>query len=664
MTTRSFKHTALAGAAAVSLLAAGDAMAKATDYVAGIEAIPSTSGVATPDTVTGTVFHDINRNGSFDADEPGIEGVMVSNGLDVVQSGADGSYTLPARDSMSVMIVKPAGFDVPVDEDNIPQFAYHHLPEGSPPLRFGGLEPTGDLPSAINFPLVEADVGTEFSCVVMGDTQPYSNMEVSYVRDSIANELAAMDMSRFECVILQGDVMGDDLSLFPRFKDIMSVADTPVYFVGGNHDLDFDAPTDANSFDTFKREWGPAYYAFEIGDVVFVGLDNVRYPCTEEDAALGNRDFCADPMGAPTYNGVISDEQMTWLENTLEFVPEDKLIVLNMHIPLVSFVDQEETKHQTDNVADLYALIGDRPALALSGHTHTLEQFRPGESFEGWQEAVGVGPTPFPQIITGAPSGSWWSGDLDVNGIPMSLQRLGSPRGYLVFDFDGNTFVDTFKASGQAADDQMSISFNTPTFREWYTTLRDWMAANEGYEGTTPPVNVNDLNDYKMLTDADLAGGTHLMVNVWNGSQDTQVAIEIPGMGSFEATRTQEGAGEGMITDAEFVDPFALVRQMTVARFSHTSASGDERAQGWRTWQGAEWGPGVAGPLREWMLTDQSSHLYALALPPELPHGTHVAYVTVTDHHGREFFETITFEVVEEKPNMYWQAELFETVTN
>ena len=81
-----------------------------------------------------------------------------------------------------------------------------------------------------------------------------------------------------------------------------------------------------------------------------------------------------------------------------------------------------------DNLDELYAIVGDRPALGLSGHTHTIEQIMPGEHFHGWQENTGTGPAQFHQIVTGAVSGSWWAGDLDDAGIPHATQRLGSPR--------------------------------------------------------------------------------------------------------------------------------------------------------------------------------------------------------------------------------------------
>ena len=46
-------------------------------------------------------------------------------------------------------------------------------------------------------------------------------------------------------------------------------------------------------------------------------------------------------------------------------------------------------------------------------------------------------------------------------------------------------------------------------------------------------------------------------------------------------------------------------------------------------------------------LADRTSHLWRLELPADLAVGKHTAEVAATDVHGREFTETLTFEVVE-----------------
>lgn len=633
------------------LLPAQAQMAEKTrSYIGTVETVKSGTS---SNKASGTVFVDTNQNSILDDDEIGLSGVLVSNGREVVSTDENGKYELPSYDDMNLFITKPAGYSVPVDADMVPQFSYVHKASGSPDLRFGGIEPTGPLPSAINFPLVTNNQDGKFSCLVFGDAQPYTNREVGYVRETAGKLLAGRDNSETDCLIFAGDVMGDDLSLYPRFKKIISVGGVPQYYVGGNHDLDLDATSDADSFDTFRREWGPEYYSFDIGNVHFVGLDNVRYPCNGVDA----HPFCSADK-KHTYNGVISRRQIEWLRNDLKHVPEDKLIVLTAHIPFVTFTDNHAAKHQTDNLNELYDVIGDRPALGLSGHTHTVENIEPGEHFHGWQENTKTGPAKFHQIITGGVSGSWWSGDKNAQGVPHSTQRLGAPRGYYQLDFDGSSYTDTYKTFHADESEQMHASFSTPRFRKWAERLiayRDLY--NSGFD-QEPPVSVNDLGDMSMITLDDLQKGTWVAVNVWNGSKSSIVSIDINGGAAMQAKRTQAGEGEEKLKGVEYADQLALMKQATQGSVAVRSVDGGSDTSGFTTWDGKRW-EGIPGPFERWMLTDNSVHLWRVDLPKELPTGAHVITVKTTDRYGRTFTLRQTFEVVEELPNPNWQRELW-----
>lgn len=623
------------------------------DYVGDIEVV-RTASARPQDTARGVVFEDRNRDSRHGRSERGLKGVSVTNGRDVVLTDAQGRYEIPAFDNMTLSITKPAGYDVPVDEHNFPQFFYHHLPQGSPDLRFEGLPPTGPLPTAINFPLARStNASQEFNCAVIGDTQTYSNREIGYLRDGVVEDLAARD-DLDECgALLLGDLMGDDLGLYPHFKEVMSQADVPVRAVPGNHDLDFDATSNDHSKDTYRREIGPAWYSFDIGNVHFVGLDNVRYPCTPEDNADGKHEFCDDPENHPTYNGVIGEEQMTWLANDLAQVPQDKLVVVATHIPLVSYIDMNATKHQTDDANELYALLADRQALSVSGHTHTVESMTTGTSFAGWQEAVGVDQLPFPHVVSGAASGSWWGGDLDADGIPMSFARNGTPGGYAIFSFNDNQFTSSYDLTTLDDDQTIGLSLNSPRFRQWAEELREW----EGDTDDTPPVNINDLGDPNVVA-ADQLAETWMVANVYNGSKDTQVTAVIDDGEPLALEHTQPGQGEGINEGLEFADPFAMTRQLQVARHAFRSTSGDERTQGYERFRGRQFGPSDPRPEDEG--TDQSPHIWRLQLPADLEQGAHTATVSTVDPIGGEHTQVVSFEVVDELPQQYFRTEVFE----
>ncbi|MCY4420541.1 MAG: calcineurin-like phosphoesterase family protein [Gammaproteobacteria bacterium] len=630
------------------LLLATGAVAKEVAYRGSVEALRTGAPV---DQARGTVFLDANRNSRHDPGETGIAGVMVSNGREVVTTRADGGYELPAYDDMNLFITKPAGYVTPVNDEMVPQFSYIHKIAGSPDLRFGGIAPTGPLPQAVNFPLIKDSVRDRFSCLVFGDTQAYTHAELGYVRETAGKLLAERDNTATECLIFTGDVMGDDLSLYPRFKRITALGGVPQYFVGGNHDLDLDAETDQHSFDTFRREWGPEYYSFDIGQVHFVGLDNVRYPCNGVDP----HPFCATDR-SPTYNGVISQRQLEWLENDLAHVPKNKLIVLFTHIPFASFSDSTLSKHQTDNLHALYRIVQGRPTLGLAGHTHTTEQILPGESYFGWQKNTGTGSAQFHQIITGAVSGSWWSGDLDDQGVPRATQRLGSPRGYYRIDFNGSSYTDTFIRFHAKEDAQFHAGFNTPRFRSWARKLLDYTTATSGSWDQIPAVTIHDLGDPHLLTLEDLEAGTWVAVNVWNGSRDSTVHALVDGE-KIVAHRTQAGNGEARHSGVDYADPVALALQSTVGRVAYRSTQGGEQTAGFSTWQGVAWKGLRPGPLKRNFLTDHSSHLWRADLPSTLTPGAHTLTVSTTDRYGRTYRDLISFEVVETLPNPGWQKQ-------
>lgn len=628
------------------------ALAMDAPYVGSVETIQDDRGSSSE--AKGYVFIDLNRNSKMDSDEQGLEGVSVSNGREVVFTDTDGFYILPAYDDMNLFVTKPSGYLTPVNAQMVPQFSYIHKEAGSPPLRYGGIAPTGQLPETINFPLIKHGQDSSFDCLIFGDPQTYSNRELGYVRDTAGQMLASLDSSETECLIFTGDIMGDDLSLFPRFKEIISIGQVPMYFVGGNHDLDFDATDDADSFDTFRREWGPEYYSFNIGDVHFVALDNVRYPCNGIDP----HPFCASDAKTD-YNGIISDRQLDWLKNDLEFVPHDKLIVLIAHIPFVSFTQRDSAKGQTDNLKELYDIVGDRPTLGLAGHTHTVENIEPGEHYEGWSKHTGTGPAAFHQIITGGLSASWWAGDLNDQGVPHSIQRLGAPRGYFQIEFEGSDYIETYKTFHTTPETQMHASLNTPRFRAWAEQLLAYRDQFTNVFDDLPPVIRRELGDTNLLTLEDLARDTWVAVNVWNGSRSSIVSAKLNGGPVLQGSRTQLGTGERSLHGVEYADPYALVRQATQSSLAAISSTGGKQTQGYRTFRGAHW-RGKPGPLLRNMLADASQHLWRIDLPKVLPLGLHRLDIETTDRHGRTFSSVLVFEVVNALPMSEWNNSAWE----
>ena len=603
-------------------------------------------------TIRGFVFDDSNRDGRHDDDEAGVAGVLVSNGRDWVRTDAAGAFEIAVRDDMDLTIVQPSGWRVPTDARRVPQFFYTHKPGGTGyAMRYGGLPDTGPAPAAVNFPIIRDGAATDnFSCAVIGDSQTYSNQEISWFRSSTLTDLMNAGLTDGDCMLYVGDVVGDDLGLLDRLLELGAAVGAPQWLVHGNHDYDFDARSDADSADSWRRMVAPNYYAFTQGNVLFVVLDNVDYPCAS------GRDWCGDPDN-PAYNGVVSDTQMEWLAGLIEQTPEDRLIVLAHHIPFVSFVDATSDRHQTDNLVAIHALLEGRQALSLSGHTHTTENHAPGQHFEGWKENTGIDALPFRHIIAGAASGAWYQGDFNIDGVPMALQRLGAPMGYLELAFDGSDYTERYVGARIDPRRGQWIGINTPAFRAWFTEIVEWGRLDFETRDPIPPLSINDLPDTHILTPDDLAEGSWLTANVWAGSAETEVTARLPDGQVLALERTQSGSGEAARTGAEWADPFASQRQLSVSRYAFESRSEVERAQGIELFQGFRIGPLTPQPQRS--VADRNMHLWRVRLP-ELESGVYPVTVTSTDRHGQTFSDTILLEVRGERPPRFFRSELWD----
>ena len=379
----------------------------------------------------GFVFEDFNRNGSKERREPGIAGVAVSNGFDVVLTRDDGSYRIPLKSGQTLFVIKPGGFEPAVDDDFIPQFYYHYKPEGSPDgFNYKGVNPTGELPRSVDFALYRYDEPEVFTAIIFGDPQPYSMVDVDYFTRMIVEDVQKNEKNLFG--ISLGDIVGDNLDLQPVYKERMRRLHIPWYNVMGNHDMNYDAPTDDLSDETFEKNFGSANYAFNYGNAHFIVLDNILYP---------------DPRDGKGYWGGYRLDQLLFLENNLKHVPKEKLIVISQHIHM-----KEEAGYRLADRQRLFELLKDfENVLVMSAHTHLQDQIE-YTSADGW-----MGRKPLHEYNVGTTSGDWYSGKKDENGLPDATMRDGTPQGYAYLHIKGNQYSVDYKVAGREPEYQMNI---------------------------------------------------------------------------------------------------------------------------------------------------------------------------------------------------------------
>jgi hypothetical protein len=298
---------------------------------AGASALALTAGTGMavpPALASGLVFEDRNRTGRPGPQSRGIAGVLVSNGRDVVRTDAEGRWRLPVADGDSVFVIKPPHWSAPLGVGGVPHFSRLHQPESTAhdiPWRHAGVAGTGPLPTNIDFPLTRQEESARFDALLFADTQPANDTELGYLRDDI---VAGALGTRAAFGINHGDVVFDDLSLYPRYLQILSATGIPWHHCPGNHDINSEARDNRGSRETWKRVFGPRHYAFLHAGATFILLDNVHYFGHNPGAARSG-----------TYAGLIGERQLQFVRNVLAHVPREHLVVVSMHIPLATYQD-------------------------------------------------------------------------------------------------------------------------------------------------------------------------------------------------------------------------------------------------------------------------------------------------------------------------------------
>jgi hypothetical protein len=309
--------------------------------------------------VEGRVWLDANGNGRFDAGEQGVAGCLVSDGIQLVRTDANGHYRLePSSAQAAVFVVNPSGT--------------------WPGVRWWTTAGSATPPGTIDFALRTQRQDGPLIFVQGTDMHLHPGATPLYRR--YIEQLNRLPLPvRF--VIHTGDLVLDALQhdaayaegLFRLYEDETKAIHYPLRNLIGNHEHVGAARKNIADHcgdygkGMYLRRLGPPSYAFRYGQYHFLILDGTTL----------------DPQATFGYHDRLDDASVAWAARYLATV--------GPHEPLIVLVHQPLGDGDTDRLL-LEALRGKRLLVVLCGHEH-------GRALTRWGGA--------PMIVGGAVSYAW-----------------------------------------------------------------------------------------------------------------------------------------------------------------------------------------------------------------------------------------------------------------
>ena len=340
-------------------------------------------------------------------------GISVSDGYTVVQTDAEGKYTLvPHIDTWYIYYSIPEDCQVPMENGH--------------PCFYKKFDRRANI--SYDFTLTKLAGGKEsnFTLFCLADPQcRISTQENQSVRDgyrfqneSVPAIKGHVDTKSVPCYgVTLGDIVYSEgsrncVSFMPTMRGYMAQdkIGMPIFQTMGNHDyadMPWNADDTSSTFDikaqrAFEDCFGPINYTWNRGDAHIISMRNMHWSSnnTWNDYTMG-----------------FTSEQVEWLSQDLATVPKDKLVIFCVHVPFVG--NSSKTNAQT-----VVSMLQEfENCHIMSGHTH-YNRNDPTTYTSNIYEHVHA-----------ALCGQWWWSDINGDGVP---------NGYGVYDIEGNTIKNWY----------------------------------------------------------------------------------------------------------------------------------------------------------------------------------------------------------------------------
>lgn len=344
-------------------------------------------------------------------DDKPLKGVVISDGVEVVSTDADGVYQMKSKKKYGYVFISiPSGYEVAT--------------EGVLPTNHVLLKAGASVAERVDFRVFEAGDQTNHTMLVFGDMhlaggrnndRQWFTQFCLEVKDYVSSH-----SSEKVYAVTLGDMTWDyywydrQYQFTQYLDDVKQVGDLTIFHTIGNHDHDMMLPGDFQNAVQFTKEVAPDFYSFNIGKVHYVVLDNIL--STSKGGGKDDR----------KYNELVTDEELAWLAKDLSFVSKSTPVVVTMHAT-TSNLDTEANR-----TALFGCLSGYDQVHFLTGHTHQVAN----RKSSNWYDHN-----------CGAVCADWWDCVYKSDG-KVHIGTDGAPGGYEIFNIAGSDFKWKFKGTG------------------------------------------------------------------------------------------------------------------------------------------------------------------------------------------------------------------------
>ena len=433
-------------------------------------------------------------------DDKPLKGVVISDGVEVVSTNADGIYQMKSAKKYGYVFISiPSGYEVAT--------------EGVLPSNHVLLKENASTAERVDFRLFEAGDQTNHTMLVFGDMHLAGGrnndrqwftqfcLEVKdYVNSHSSEKVYAVTL---------GDMTWDyywydrNYQFLQYLDDVKTVGDLTIFHTIGNHDHDMNLPGDFQNSVQFTKEVAPDFYSFNIGNVHYVVLDNIL--STSKGGGKDDR----------KYNELVANEELAWLAKDLSYVSKSTPVVVTMHAT-TSNLDTEANR-----TALFGCLSGYDQVHFLTGHTHQVANRKSGNWYDH---------------NCGAVCADWWD-CVYKSGGKVHIGTDGAPGGFEIFNITGTEFKWQFKGTKM----DKNIQFRTYDRNNIHLSAEKYMS---GKSDAQIALFEKVAGDWKTANNAN-----EVYLNVWNYG---------PGW-SIEVTENGKSLTVSQAASSTYRDPLHII---------------------------------------------------------------------------------------------------------